>query len=639
MTLLSILALQLPTREAHASSAYYGGGYVMTEGVNVYLIFYGPWVASEEDTIINLASNIGGSPLFNVMTTYSDASQVHIPNRVHLGGVVRFPQESWGNNLDRGQISDIVHTAIYDRSLLPEDVNGVYFVLSSQDVTESTFGYGSLCNDFCGFHYGGDSLQNSSGFLKVAYIGDPDYCNNSGVMTSCSSPAVGPNGRGAVDVSASTFVHELTESITDPDLSGGWFPTGTSDPSFEIGDACENTYAGAYTSTGANVHIGSRDYVIQTQYPNLNNGQTANTCVMNLTHTTPIAVPGSVPYDFWGDGASNLLFRRSDTGGVSIWQMFGTGVVRTVSLDAVSSHWIILGVADFDGDGMADIFWQNVDTAEVSIWLMNGGTVRAMLSGPKTLPIEGFGDINGDGVPEMITSALISGPSGMLSKQYYVSHLRVSASGGIQVLDTTAINGHSPTSLVVLGTGRFSATSGADLLLADQLSSSDAQDRVVYLWRLADSPPRVVSTTTIGAIAGVDDKEMTVLGVGAFSAKVAPTLHGPQRTNYYDEILVTGNGGVLFALDAHGSSVKWAKLPTALPDPQYRLMMVGAFNIVAQSQNLMFRNAQNGDIVMDALRPVATGVRHDAEIIRNSLHEFTSEPPNPYTRAVPWWPN
>src|SRR5438445_3253414 len=66
---------------------YYHGGPLILGGTNVYYIWYGNWSGNSATTILtDLASNIGGSPYFNINTTYYDGSNVHVTNAVHYAG-------------------------------------------------------------------------------------------------------------------------------------------------------------------------------------------------------------------------------------------------------------------------------------------------------------------------------------------------------------------------------------------------------------------------------------------------------------------------------------------------------------------------------------------------------------------------
>ena len=50
----------------------YHGGPLMTAGPNVYYIWYGNWGSTDQSILTNLAQSIGGSPYFNINTTYTN---------------------------------------------------------------------------------------------------------------------------------------------------------------------------------------------------------------------------------------------------------------------------------------------------------------------------------------------------------------------------------------------------------------------------------------------------------------------------------------------------------------------------------------------------------------------------------------
>src|SRR5882724_3040011 len=70
-----------------AAGMVYHGGPVILGTVNVYYIWYGNWCSNSAVAILtDLANGIGGSPYFNINTTYFNGSNTHVSNLVHYAG-------------------------------------------------------------------------------------------------------------------------------------------------------------------------------------------------------------------------------------------------------------------------------------------------------------------------------------------------------------------------------------------------------------------------------------------------------------------------------------------------------------------------------------------------------------------------
>jgi hypothetical protein len=234
----------------------YHGGPVVTGTNNIYYIWYGNWAGNTAPTILtDLASHIGGSPYYNINTTYYNGSNVHVSNSVAYkqSTTVAYPQ---GTSLSDSAIQTVVSNAITSGAL-PKDTNGVYFVLTSADVTASS----GFCTQYCGWHTHG-TISGSD--IKYAFVGNPDRC-----PSSCAAQTVGPNGNAGADGMASIISHELEEQGTDPDLNA-WYDTRGA----ENADKCAWTFGTQYNSGGAkaNVHLGTRDYLIQQNWVNAAGG-------------------------------------------------------------------------------------------------------------------------------------------------------------------------------------------------------------------------------------------------------------------------------------------------------------------------------------------------------------------------------
>ncbi len=238
----------------------YHGGPVMTGTVKLYYIWYGNWSGNSATTILtDFANNIGGSPYWNINTTYTDAAGTHLSNSVTYGGSTT-DAYSKGTSLADADIQAVVSAAITGNKL-PKDTNGIYFVLTSADVNASS----GFCSKYCGWHTHG-TIGGSD--IKYSFVGNPDRC-----PSSCAAQTTSPNGNAGADGMASILAHEAEEAATDPDLNAWYDNRG-----YENADKCAWTFGSTYTvanGSKANVKLGARDYYIQQNWVNANGGSCA----------------------------------------------------------------------------------------------------------------------------------------------------------------------------------------------------------------------------------------------------------------------------------------------------------------------------------------------------------------------------
>jgi len=235
------------------------GGPVILGTTNVYYIWYGNWSGNSATTILtDFANTIGGSPYFNINTTYTNSAGTHVSNSVHYAGSTT-DSYSQGTSLSDAAVQTVVSSAI-SSGRLPKDTNAVYFVLTSSDVTASS----GFCTQYCGWHTHG-TISGSD--IKYSFVGNPDRC-----PSACADQTVGPNGNAGADGMASIVAHELEEAVTDPDLNAWYDNRGA-----ENADKCAWTFGTTYTANGAlaNVKLGTRDFLIQRNWVNAAGGYCA----------------------------------------------------------------------------------------------------------------------------------------------------------------------------------------------------------------------------------------------------------------------------------------------------------------------------------------------------------------------------
>jgi len=256
----------------------YHNGPVMRDGVNIYYIWYGNWGQDPTANAIltDFAVNVGGSPYYNINTTYGDTVG-NVQNTVSYAGATSDPG-SLGTSLSDSSIWTLVTNALSSHAL-PVDPKGVYFVLTAPYVAETS----GFLTQYCGWH-----TYNTYGStpIKYSFVGNP-----AANMGACSVQSTGPNGDAQADAMASVIAHELVEAATDPQLSAWWDSTGA-----ENADKCAWTYGTTYPAGGAqaNMTIGARNFLIQRNWVNAGGGYCATSYAAAVTPDFSLSVsPGS----------------------------------------------------------------------------------------------------------------------------------------------------------------------------------------------------------------------------------------------------------------------------------------------------------------------------------------------------------
>jgi hypothetical protein len=252
-----------PREEAGAApQILYHGGPVLNKpkGVNVYLIWYGDWTGNTATSIIpKFVDDLSGSPYFNINTTYYGSGNVFVTNKVNLKGQAN-DNYSQGTRLTDAKIKAIVKSSM-SSGALPKDANGVYFVLTSQDVNETS----GFCTLYCGWHTNGTLFSKD---IKYSFVGNPARC-----LSACAAQSTSPNNNAGADGMTSIIAHELEEATTDPDLNAWYFASGN-----ENADQCAWTFGTEYTVANgslANMNMNGTDYLIQQNWIQAPSGRCA----------------------------------------------------------------------------------------------------------------------------------------------------------------------------------------------------------------------------------------------------------------------------------------------------------------------------------------------------------------------------
>jgi hypothetical protein len=217
--------------------------------------------ASDSPTSVALLQGLfaphvmGGSGYARINSTYGDQVN-NVTGNMYLKAATT-DAYSQGKTLTDITLKTVLTSAITSHTL-PLDANGVYLVLTSSDVGETS----GLCRTYCGFH-GHTKISQTD--IKYVFVGNSDRCPG-----ACEAQTVTPNGDSGADSMANIMAHETEESITDPDLNA-WF----NNVATENADLCQWKFGptvgtlgkGAYNQT-----LGGRHWLIQMNWENARGG-------------------------------------------------------------------------------------------------------------------------------------------------------------------------------------------------------------------------------------------------------------------------------------------------------------------------------------------------------------------------------
>jgi hypothetical protein len=222
------------------------------------------------DIIDTFLENLGGSGAFGVNTTYYEIVNNQQQNIANVLTYSRasdsyYDSYSMGNSM-KGRAIEAEIQSVLQNGHLPIDDNGIYLLVTSPDV--------GVSNSYCGFHnYSTTMIPGHN--MKYAFSPDPappTYNGCSGNVTTFGD-STSPNGDIGADSVADTLIHEISETVTDSNISA-WYTKG----GLENGDLCNFVYGQTFNAPNgshANHTFGARDYLVQTIWENVGAGSCA----------------------------------------------------------------------------------------------------------------------------------------------------------------------------------------------------------------------------------------------------------------------------------------------------------------------------------------------------------------------------
>lgn len=235
---------------AGGNNLNYGGGPVMGGTTNVYAIFWEPTgnvSANYNSLILRYFGDVGGSPLYNNNTQYTDSSG-NVPSNTVLAG-------SWVDNSAYPE-SPLLDSDIQNEVTNAQNANGwsssignIFFVFTEagQDLCFDSSLTQCASNTFCAYHsyFGSNTI-----YAAMPYA----------ASFSCN-PGASPNGDDA-DQTINVTSHEQMEAATDP-LLNAW----TDFSGQEIGDKCAWQF-GPLDASGGDVNWNNDEYIVQEEWDN-----------------------------------------------------------------------------------------------------------------------------------------------------------------------------------------------------------------------------------------------------------------------------------------------------------------------------------------------------------------------------------
>lgn len=234
----------------------YHGGPVMVAPTNLYVVYYGSFTANQHTILDTFLENIGGSGAFNVNTEYYNAQNQHVQNILNYSAAANSYDDAYslGTSLSGSFDTTILHNAV-SAGHLPADVNGIYILTVSPDVRLPK-------SVWCAYHWHSSAIATGDD-IKYAVAADPP----ASILGSCSGnlatyhDTTSPNGDIGMDEVVDSLIHELSETVTDPDGSA-WYTSNGS----EVADICNFVYGPTFLAPNgshANHTFGKLNYLAQ----------------------------------------------------------------------------------------------------------------------------------------------------------------------------------------------------------------------------------------------------------------------------------------------------------------------------------------------------------------------------------------
>jgi hypothetical protein len=263
---------------ANSGILYHGGPLIVNPAVTKVVAIYwstgtiysgqktGTGAGGVDPTLIgSFLRNLGGSPYFNINTTYYNGAGAHVLNAVSYTGYWSTGSDVAGpsSSPTDADMVNLISSGI-SKSKIAYDANTVYAIFTGSGINLGG-GFGS---QYCAYHTHG----TTSAGKVVLYAAMP---HNQDFPSGCTSALASPNADVAANSEVNTLAHEIEESTTD-ELGTAWYDRR----GYENADKCAWTWGTTHTASNGGVYnMQLKDgnfYLIQRNWVNAGSGGCAN---------------------------------------------------------------------------------------------------------------------------------------------------------------------------------------------------------------------------------------------------------------------------------------------------------------------------------------------------------------------------
>ncbi|MEI6648509.1 MAG: hypothetical protein WCO08_02585 [Actinomycetes bacterium] len=257
--------------------SFHTGGVIYSGNVAIYPVWVGTWTSARQalwnSVLSNLVTVLGTSAANSATVNQVFATnQSYFTARGAAAPTLTWPQAAKASapvaasgNVTDMQVSSYIWTAMNNGAVpLPNATAGLrpIYVYIGANNTYLSSGFGTA---YCGWHSYG-----TFGTTSVPFIAIQDFTST--YLPACATnTTASPNGDAYVDAMASVLVHEIDETLTDPNLNAWYDARGA-----ENADKCAWTFGTTTTASGYKYNIteGGKRYLIQRNWlaTNVNKG-------------------------------------------------------------------------------------------------------------------------------------------------------------------------------------------------------------------------------------------------------------------------------------------------------------------------------------------------------------------------------